>query len=167
MNENSRDFSVLIDEEIYYIPCFNNPKRINLEVPFKDKDKVKIMGAQWDYVIRKWFIDTSRIDPEKFKEYIPKEKITYTRTKTKYYEKIMTPRQVYNAQASMELTNEQFAELLCISEEELVKVKKGEIDIPVHSNRILRFTRSTADYYTTDALYPFYETIAIESEYTP
>jgi hypothetical protein len=31
-------------------------KRINLEVPFADKDKAKALGAKWDVSKKTWFV---------------------------------------------------------------------------------------------------------------
>lgn len=35
--------------------------RINLKVSFAEKDKVKAMGAKWDWVLKTWFIDSKFI----------------------------------------------------------------------------------------------------------
>lgn len=44
--------------------------RINLQVPYSDKESVKSLGAKWDVARKTWYI----IDPqdlEQFKKWIP------------------------------------------------------------------------------------------------
>lgn len=45
--------------------------RINLEVPFKQKDKAKSLGAKWDGVKNCWYI-VDKDDLEPFMQWIPK-----------------------------------------------------------------------------------------------
>ena len=41
--------------------------RINLDCPFRDKDKAKSLGAKWDQANRVWYV----IDPEDLTPFIP------------------------------------------------------------------------------------------------
>jgi hypothetical protein len=41
-----------------------------LEVPYKEKDEAKALGAMWDPEMRKWFVPRGA-DPEPFEKWIP------------------------------------------------------------------------------------------------
>ena len=34
--------------------------KILLNVPFKEKERAKALGARWDFVLKKWFIETNK-----------------------------------------------------------------------------------------------------------
>ncbi len=44
-------------------------ERINLVVPYTDKEKVKALGARWDGVLRVWFVPRD-VDPDRFDQWI-------------------------------------------------------------------------------------------------
>lgn len=47
-----------------------NNLRVNLNVPFKEKDEAKKLGAKWDPQIKKWYIpDGLKVD--KFRKWLP------------------------------------------------------------------------------------------------
>lgn len=50
--------------------AFEPAQRINLEVPFAQKEQVKRLGARWDPQQRVWFI-SSKFDLDKFAPWIP------------------------------------------------------------------------------------------------
>lgn len=50
--------------------AFEPAQRINLEVPFAQKEQVKRLGARWDPQQRVWFIN-SKFDLDKFAPWIP------------------------------------------------------------------------------------------------
>lgn len=43
-----------------------------LDVPFKEKDEAKSLGAWWDPEMRKWFVPKGR-DPMPFRRWFPKK----------------------------------------------------------------------------------------------
>ena len=45
-----------------------------LEVPFKEKDEAKQLGAWWDPEIKKWFVPSGR-DVHLFKKWIPEQEV--------------------------------------------------------------------------------------------
>jgi hypothetical protein len=45
------------------------PHRMNLRVPFSDKDRAKAVGAKWDKTIKTWYIDADT-DMGKFREWL-------------------------------------------------------------------------------------------------
>lgn len=48
----------------------DRPDRIYLDVPFSDKDQVKALGAQWDYLQRRWWI-TRAMPKRSFSKWLP------------------------------------------------------------------------------------------------
>lgn len=46
--------------------------RINLDVPYREKDEAKKLGAKWDPKIKKWYVP-SNIRIDKFKKWIPED----------------------------------------------------------------------------------------------
>lgn len=55
--------------------------RINLKVPYQEKDKAKKLGAKWDGVEKTWYI-VNKEDLEPFLDWIPaKLKIPHKRLK--------------------------------------------------------------------------------------
>jgi hypothetical protein len=40
--------------------------RIDLDVPYSDKDKVKALGGKWDMSTRKWYV----LDPSNLKPFV-------------------------------------------------------------------------------------------------
>jgi hypothetical protein len=40
--------------------------RIDLDVPYSDKDKVKALGGKWDMSTRKWYV----LDPSDLKPFV-------------------------------------------------------------------------------------------------
>lgn len=146
MSEKNNDSKILTDEEIYYIPSFNHPNRINLNVPYSDKDYVKDNGAHWDPILKKWYIIKTDTLIKRFSKYVPKRRLLYKRVPTDHLNEVMPPHQVFNLQTNMELSNSEYAELLCITEDQLVKIKKGALEMPKHASRILLFQRRSAYY---------------------
>ena len=43
-----------------------------LEVPYKDKDQAKALGAWWDPEMRKWFVPKGH-DTKPFRQWVPKD----------------------------------------------------------------------------------------------
>jgi hypothetical protein len=55
--------------------AFATPKALAiLEVPFKEKDEAKQLGAWWDPTIKKWFVPLGR-DVDLFKKWIPEQEM--------------------------------------------------------------------------------------------
>lgn len=50
--------------------------RVNLSVPFEEKDAAKALGAKWDSSIKDWYIPEGR-DSSPFAKWLPKEKPSY------------------------------------------------------------------------------------------
>jgi len=46
-------------------------EKVLLDVPFRDKDKAKSLGARWSAEDRKWFVMARLVDLEDFAEWIP------------------------------------------------------------------------------------------------
>jgi hypothetical protein len=46
------------------------PHRINLTVPFADKDQAKSLGAKWDANLKRWYIDADA-DMGKYRRWLP------------------------------------------------------------------------------------------------
>ncbi len=46
------------------------PHRINLTVPFADKDQAKSLGAKWDANLKQWYIDADA-DMGKYRRWLP------------------------------------------------------------------------------------------------
>jgi hypothetical protein len=46
------------------------PHRINLKVPFDQKDQAKAVGAKWDAKIKRWYIDAD-VDMGKYRQWLP------------------------------------------------------------------------------------------------
>ena len=46
--------------------------KIDLDVPFDEKDEAKRLGAEWDYVRKTWYVDESLkdYDPENFSRWL-------------------------------------------------------------------------------------------------
>ncbi len=40
--------------------------RLFLDVPYSEKDEAKQLGAKWNRIVRKWYIDTERENYIKF-----------------------------------------------------------------------------------------------------
>lgn len=56
----------------------------------------------------------------------------------------------------MELSYSEYVKLLCITEKQFVKIKKGEFDMPKQTSRILLFQRRNTYYDAPLVLYsPF------------
>jgi predicted aconitase len=52
----------------------NRTKRVDLiylNVPFAEKDSVKFLGARWDELRRKWFINSDFQNPNAFQPWLP------------------------------------------------------------------------------------------------
>ena len=47
-------------------------RRTILDVPYKEKEQAKNLGAWWDPEIKKWFVPRGK-DPEPFRRWIPQE----------------------------------------------------------------------------------------------
>jgi hypothetical protein len=45
------------------------PHRVNLKVPFVDKDRAKAIGAKWDKALKTWYIGAD-VDMNKFRAWI-------------------------------------------------------------------------------------------------
>ena len=45
--------------------------KILLNVPFKEKERAKALGARWDFVLKKWFIETNKTQIVGFIEWLP------------------------------------------------------------------------------------------------
>lgn len=45
------------------------PHRMNLKVPFSDKDRAKAVGAKWDKNLKTWYIDADT-DMNKFRSWL-------------------------------------------------------------------------------------------------
>lgn len=45
------------------------PHRVNLKVPFAEKDQAKALGAKWDNSLKVWYIETDK-DMLKFRRWI-------------------------------------------------------------------------------------------------
>lgn len=60
--------------------------KIMLNVEYKDKDKVKRLGATWDHVLKKWFVDTNKTQIVSFTEWLPKsyEHLNKAHVETEY-----------------------------------------------------------------------------------
>ena len=48
------------------------PHRVNLRVPFNEKDRAKALGAKWDSKGKAWFIEADS-DMGKFRSWLPPE----------------------------------------------------------------------------------------------
>jgi hypothetical protein len=46
------------------------PHRINLKVPFDEKDQAKALGAKWDAKLKRWYIDAD-VDMGKYRRWLP------------------------------------------------------------------------------------------------
>ena len=42
--------------QLMYQPYENSGTRIYLDVPYKDKNKVRLMGARYDGALKKWYV---------------------------------------------------------------------------------------------------------------
>jgi hypothetical protein len=58
-------------ERVSYKPKFAD-HRINLKVPFEDKDKAKSIGAKWDKTLKTWYIEAD-VDMNKFRYWLPSQ----------------------------------------------------------------------------------------------
>ena len=47
--------------------------RLFLDVPYSEKDEAKQLGAKWNRVVRKWYIDTERENYIKFSKWLLKD----------------------------------------------------------------------------------------------
>jgi putative DNA primase/helicase len=45
------------------------PYRVNLSVPFGDKDQAKALGAKWNPALKTWYIDAGK-DMKKFRKWL-------------------------------------------------------------------------------------------------
>lgn len=45
--------------------------RLNLKVPFAEKDQAKKLGARWDAGRKTWYIDDGKVDPAPFARWSP------------------------------------------------------------------------------------------------
>jgi len=50
-----------------------------LEVPYKDKDQAKLLGARWDPDLRKWFVPLGQ-DTQPFERWVSKDLEVRTKT---------------------------------------------------------------------------------------
>lgn len=56
-NDRNILLSKSIEElQLMYQPYENNGERVYLEVAYKDKNKVRLLGARYDGSVRKWYI---------------------------------------------------------------------------------------------------------------
>lgn len=47
-----------------------NTMRVNLVVPFQERDKVKALGARWDTALRVWYV-VNHPDPRQLERWLP------------------------------------------------------------------------------------------------
>lgn len=56
----------------YNYTAISAPHRVNLLVPFSEKDQAKALGAKWDSKGKTWFIEADS-DMGKFRSWLPPE----------------------------------------------------------------------------------------------
>lgn len=57
----------------------NTANRVILNVPFRDKDRAKELGAWWDPDIKKWFVPANK-DSSPFSEWLVEDESSAERT---------------------------------------------------------------------------------------
>jgi hypothetical protein len=55
--------------------------RVNLQVPFRDKDEAKRLGARWDPSARVWFVP-QELEPARFARWLPADEAPNVRSET-------------------------------------------------------------------------------------
>ncbi len=60
-------------QEVDFVPEIEDDRKNFIDVPYRDKDKVKALGAKWDIQNKSWFIPAG-LDKSKFAEWQPKER---------------------------------------------------------------------------------------------
>lgn len=153
---------ILSEEEINYVPIFNHENRINLDVPYSDKEIAKYYGARWDPFVRTWFAEISECDLENLQKYTPKNgRKIYKRKPSRRLARILNPQQIVDIQKLLQLSNEEYTDFLLISEDLLVQIKRGEEKIPDTANRILNTIKLFNNHYRSsqfEELFSIFET---------